>query len=114
MIFGKNLTFAQLTNQKNFTVIFNNHRPIYYVTSSYQLLTSASYSNISFMPHRRNSITIATTESQRPSFSAMDPSTDTDRGHSVMPPLQSTPPPAHIWVDHNRQLHPFIEEGGKW
>ena len=62
------------------------------------------------MPRRRNSITVATAEFQRPSFSAIDASTGS---RSVMPPLQSTPPPAHIWVDHNRRPHPFIEEGGK-
>jgi hypothetical protein len=65
------------------------------------------------MPRRRNSITVATAEPQRPSASAIDTSTHNDRSRPVTPPLQPTPPPAHIWVDHNRRPHPFIEEGGK-
>ena len=64
------------------------------------------------MPRARNSIAVATVEPERPSSSA-DTSTHNDRSHSVTPPLQSTPPQTHIWVDHNRRLQPFIEEGGK-
>jgi len=109
MTFERKLTFAQPTDQKTWQWC----SIMTVQTSSYQFSTSASYSNVSFMPRRRNSITVAAAESQRPSFSAIDASTDTDGSRSVMPPLQSTPPPAHIWVDHNRRPHPFIEEGGK-
>ncbi len=65
------------------------------------------------MPHPRNSITIATAKPQQPSSLAKDTSTHNDRSRSVTLPLQPTPPPAHIWVDHKRRPHPFIEEGGK-
>jgi hypothetical protein len=76
------------------------------------------------MPRKRNSITVATARSQRQSVSATDTAADNDRSRSVTPPLQtpplqtpplqqSTPPPAYIWIDHNRRPHPFIEEGNK-
>jgi hypothetical protein len=67
---------------------------------------------------------VATARSQRQSVSATDTAADNDRSRSVTPPLQtpplqtpplqqSTPPPAYIWIDHNRRPHPFIEEGNK-
>jgi hypothetical protein len=63
---------------------------------------------------RRNSITaVITAESQQPYFSTIGTSTRADRSGAVTPPLQSTPPPVHIWADRNRRPHPFIEEGGK-
>src|SRR5271167_777465 len=114
MTFGKNLTFAQLTNKKTLqSSSITTGQYIYYATSSYQLSTSSLYSNISFMPRTRNSITDATAEPQQPSSSAIDTSTHNDRSRAVTPPLQLTPPPAHIWVDHNTRPHLFIEEGGK-
>ena len=56
---------------------------------------------------------VRTAESQQPYFSAIDTSTRADRSGAVTPALPSTPPPVHIWADHNRRPHPFIEEGGK-
>ena len=108
----KNLTFVCLPDRN--TLQSSSIITVHYNIQHAHINYPHPYSNISFMTHRQNSITIATAQSQRPSSSAIDASTHADKSHSVTPSLQQTPLPPYIWADHNSRPHPFIQDENTW